>query len=367
VFFATARRSYTGEDLAEIVVPGSPVVVEYALARLRDAGAAAAGPGAFTRQALANGRLSLDRAEALLRLSQAGDAAAAGRALAGLRGRLGEAIANLRRDLTALRAAVEADLDFGDEQDLAICPSDVLRDRATALLTELAAWRRAATAHGGEPLVCLAGPPNAGKSALFTRLTGTPALVSPVPGTTRDWLEAPLAIAGRHLRLLDTAGFPPGMTGGLEERAAARGRTRLDEATLVLCLSAPDARLPADPATALGIPADRCIIVATKTDLDLPADPRAAVAVSAATGSGLAALTQLVDRYTAGSPDAEPRQQALLIAASGRLAAVRDRPVPDERTAEELRVTDEHLADLVGAATPDAVLNRIFAEFCIGK
>ncbi len=365
VLLAPGPRSSTGCDLVEITVPGGADLVALLLDALLAAGAEAAAPGAFTRQALANGRLGLDQAEAILALVQAPDAAAAAQALERLRGALGAELAQVREELVAARALVEAGLDFVDEADVRAYDPAALRARCQALHAALARWRVAADALEARPTVVLVGPANAGKSALFNRLAGTAgtaALVSAHPGTTRDWLDADWDAAGRRVRLVDTAGWLAGAA-GLDQQAVAAGAAAIAGAALVLACSAPDARLPEPPPA---LPAGRTLIIATKSDLGA-ADARAVHALSASTGAGLAQLAGLVAAHLGGTAAGEPRQQRLLAAADDVLIALARALPPDELLADDLRRAADLLGELIGATTTDDVLAAIFSRFCIGK
>lgn len=351
-------RTATGHDLVEILVPGSPDLVELVLDALVAAGARRAGPGDFTRQAVARGRLTLDRAAAVLALAQAGDARTAREALGRLRGSLADDLGPVRERLLGLRARIEAGLDFLDEHDV-VAPE---RSGLAAELAELAGridrWRVAADGLEGRPLVCLVGMPNAGKSALFAALSGEAALVSPIPGTTRDHLEADLDLDGLGVRLVDTPGWLAGAT-GLDDRAIASGRSVAAGASVVLACAAPDSPLPPT------LP-ERAVVIATKSDLGAPADPRAVLAVSAEDGTGLEALRGLIARLAAPSAGGDPRQRRLIEAAREDLRRARALPA-DELLADDLRRASERLGDLLGTTTPDEVLDAIFARFCIGK
>ena len=367
----TAPATATGHDLIEILLPGSTDLVELALAALLAAGAEQAGPGAFTRQAVATGKLSLERAEALLALAQAGDAAAAAEALARLRGALSADLEPLRQRLIAVRAQVEAGLDFLDEHDVRSFDPQELTAELARIAERIARWRVAAHSTETEPLVCLVGRANAGKSALYAALSGEPALVSPIAGTTRDQLEARLTVDGVAFRLIDTAGWLEGAT-GLDAAALQVGSELLAHASLVLACAAPDAPLPggwpADGRSADGQPADleRMVVIATKADLGLPPDPRAVVQVSVADGRGLTALRGLIARRIAPRLGAAPRQQRLLAGAAEDLRRAQELP-PDELLADDLRRAATRLAELLGVTTDDHVLDAVFARFCIGK
>ena len=362
VLLARAPRSFTGCDLVEVVIPGARDLVELALSVLLAAGAQPAAPGAFARQALANGRLSLDRAEAILALTQAPTAAAAAQALERLRGAFGDDLATVRGRLLHARALVEAGLDFVDEADVRAYDPGWLHGELVALREVLTRWRSTADALEGEPRVCLVGRANAGKSALFNRLTGGAALVSPVAGTTRDWLDAPWDAAGRQLRLIDTAGWLDAAN-GLDAAGIQAGRDILAGAALILACSAPDAPLPDSLALPISVPV---VVLATKADLG-PPDPRATLAVSVVTDDGMAQVAGLVTTRLGAVGGGEPRQQRLLAEADAVLARLTKHLPADELLADDLRLAADRLGELIGATTADEVLSAIFARFCIGK
>lgn len=361
VVLANGPRSFTGFDLIELTLPGAADLVALALDSLKTAGAEPALPGAFARQALANGRLTLDRAEAILAVAQAGDAAAAQQAITRLRGALAADVAAVRQQVIDTRALVEAGLDFIDEGDVRAYDPTRLQGMLGEVRNVLARWRVTADAIEGEPVICLVGPANAGKSALFNRLAGARALVSPVAGTTRDWLDAPWDVGGRCVRLIDTAGWLDAAR-GLDADGIAAGRRTIDGAALVLACSAPDAPLPATcdlPTTA--------VVIATKADLAAAHDARAVVTVSANTGNGLAQLTGLVTDRLAAVGAGEPRQQRLLAEVDALLARLTTSLPDDELLADDLRRVGDLLGDLLGITSTDDVLNAIFSRFCIGK
>jgi len=356
-----APRSFTGEDTIEIAVPGAPDLVALAEAAVIACGAKPAGRGDFARRALAHGRLSLDRVEAILAVADATDAEAAQAAIARLRGRLADELAPQRLRLLELRALLEAGLDFAEEDGVTALAPQQLHAELSQLRTVLARWQVASGTLGGEPVVALVGPANAGKSALFRHLSGAAALVSPVAGTTRDVLEASWSVQGRRVTLIDTAGWLDAV-GELDAQAIAAGRAAIAGATVVLACTAPDAPLP----QTLDLPPERTVIVATKADLG-PADPRAAVACSVVAAAGCAALVALVHARVAATAGASPRQAALLTQALALVDDLLCTPRDEVLLADDLARLADLLGDLLGATTPDEILEAIFSRFCIGK
>ncbi|TVR41187.1 MAG: hypothetical protein EA402_13035 [Planctomycetota bacterium] len=369
ILWCPGPRSFTGEDLAELTVPGSAACCTVVAEWLRESGAVEAVGGYFARRALANGRLRLDQAEALLALVHSRDEGAARRAIHLLRGGLGNEVAELRARLLHLRALVEAGLDFMEEEDVRAYDPAWLQAEVSAIAGACQRWRRGAQQLSGAPLVVLAGPANAGKSALFNALSGERALVSPEAGTTRDWLEAPWPCGGRQLRLIDTAGWldAEALHGrDLDGAAIERGRALVAAASLVLWCSAPDAPLPAT-LPPIAAPSLR---LATKADLGA-ADSAADLICSAHSGQGLEALGQRVAAAIDADPGLPPRQAQLLAQASGRLNHCAEagliRRGADDLLAAELRQAADCLGELLGVQTSDEILGAIFSQFCIGK
>ncbi len=381
-----APRSYTGEDMVELSTHGGVVVPAAALAALVAAGARPAQPGEFTRRAVLNGKLDLLQAEAIADLVDAGAPAQARRALHQLERGLSGRLEALRGEVLELEALLAYDIDFPDEDGGPVAPERVeaawraVHERLRSLL---------ATAPEGErlregALVVIAGPPNAGKSSLFNALLGTErAIVTEVPGTTRDAIEAHAVIEGLPFRLVDTAGLRDSAD-RVERLGIEVSRKYLAAADLVLfCaaagegapdLSAPDA-LPAPVAAPV-------IRVRTKADLaDGPrcAEPDGPLAVSVVTGEGLAALRRRLAEAAFGRllalGEVEPvvtraRHRTALARALAEIEAFRDARAAGAdaaAAATHLRAAVSALDDLIGVITPDEVLDRVFAAFCIGK
>jgi len=384
-----APRSYTGEDVVEISTHGGLLVPGEAVATLVAAGARPAQPGEFTRRALLNGKLDLLQAEATADLIDAGAPAQRRRALRQLDRGLSARLEALRGELLELEALIAYDIDFPEEDEGPVSPARVtaawraVRDRIAALL---------ATAPEGErlregALLVIAGPPNAGKSSLFNALLGRErAIVTEVPGTTRDAIEAYAVIAGFPFRLVDTAGLRDS-----DERVEKIGievaRQYLGAADLVLfCEDNRETGKGKRERDArdefLGQVSAPVVFVRTKSDLDTPSDSPTvgpSVSVSVVTGAGLDVLRARLAEAAFGRllelGDVEPvvtraRHRTALERALGEVeafAAARERGVDAAATATHLRAAVGALDDLIGVVTPDDVLDRLFATFCVGK
>lgn len=371
--------SYTGEDVVEISCHGGVLVTRRIYEALLRAGARAALPGEFTQRAFLHGKLDLTQAEAVMDLISARSDRALQAATRQLEGHLGSALRGLREDTLALLANVEAYLDFPDE--------DIDPDTGAALLArleglQLRVKRLLATADQGRLLregvaTALLGVPNVGKSSLLNRLAGFDrALVSDVPGTTRDTVEEYITLRGLPLRLIDTAGLRETQE-ALEQAGIARSRAALAAADLVLEVA--DASQPPTARSALETKAPR-ILVLNKCDLGEHPEwaPVDAVRVSCATGEGLSALADAIERVLTHGESVwgedliaiNARHQTCLQRAHTALEAARALLAsgePPELTAEELRAAMESLGDVVGHVDAEEVLGVIFARFCIGK
>ena len=364
----SAPRSYTGEDMLELTVHGSPFVVRSLIERCIAAGARPAAPGEFTRRAVANGKLDLVQAEAVRDLVGAETAWQARNAREQLAGRLSQRLAGLRGDLVELLARLEASLDFVDHGVELDREEEAARlARCRELLTALLA-----TAAAGERIrdgvrVVIVGPPNSGKSTLFNTLLGNErAIVAPHPGTTRDVLEAELDMGGLRVTLVDTAGLRDA-TDPVEEEGVRRARAAAASAAVVVELWPADAA--PGPATDDGEIAT--IRVLSKADLPHPADA-SRLPVSCATGAGVDHLRALLAEMVAGSvPDLggevaiSSRHRRGLERAAAELEAC-DLAAP-ELAAESLRWAARELEALIGEIATEDLLDEVFASFCIGK
>ncbi|MEO8337265.1 MAG: tRNA uridine-5-carboxymethylaminomethyl(34) synthesis GTPase MnmE [bacterium] len=374
-------HSFTGEDLLEISTHGGLVVPTAVLVAVLAAGARMAEAGEFTRRAVLNGKLDLLQAEAIGDLIDARSSAAQRLALRQLDGGLSRRLERLRERLLALEALLAYDIDFPEEDDGPVSREriiEVAEELQRSLSTLLATSEQGTLVHEGA-LVVLAGAPNVGKSSLFNALLGEArAIVTDVPGTTRDAIEAMLDLPGWPLRLVDTAGLRD--TTDIVERLGVEASSRyLRRAAVVLaCMdSAESAGALADlPEQTSGT----VIKVATKGDL-VPESLKSAadVVVSAHTGEGLSALLEIIEARLAserGLPTLDApvltrtRHKVAVAEANAEVAqfllAWRD-ALPASVAATHIRSAAESLSDLIGGIYVDDVLDVVFRSFCVGK
>ncbi len=369
--------SFTGDDVVELQVHGGAVNLGKVLGAVIEAGARAAEPGEFTRRALAAGKIGLLEAEAMLAVVHAQSERGWELAQRQLGGALASRVADLRSVVAAVLAEIEAGIDF-PEEDLTPASRAELVGRVRGLAE---ACRGLAGSFGaGRALtdgltVALVGHVNAGKSSLLNALAGRErALVSPEPGTTRDWVEARVMWRGVAVTLVDTAGLrdEASAAGGLEQRGIELGRRRAAEAHVVLAVVAPEGPGPAAETLADA----RTIVVASKADLGHPHPGQ--LATSAVTGEGIERLRAavlarvgVVDDVEAGGVVVLTERQrataAAAAAAMGLAGTALDEGAPGEIVALELRAGAEALAQLEGDRVGEEVLDQLFARFCIGK
>lgn len=370
VAYFPAPHSFTGEHCAELQVHGSPAGVRAILRLIVNQGARLAEAGEFTRRAFENGKLDLVEIEGLGDLLDAETENQRRQALARFEGGLTARIDGWRDQLLDLRAEIEAHLDFSDEGDVAdALPADFGVDIET-LRADIAA-AHASIEHGRivrEGIrVALAGAPNAGKSSLLNAIAKSDvAIVTEEAGTTRDVREVPLDIGGQLFILLDLAGLRD-TDSKAEAEGVRRARLAIDQADIILWLTAPDiADIPAFTSAA------PILRIATKSDIGAPTID-ADLTVSAQDGTGLSdllsRLANLGEDLGSGEPVLLSRERdrlALEDALLGLDAARRQLAMP-ELAAESLRLTSQSLERLVGRLDAERVLDRLFASFCIGK
>ncbi len=374
LYLQPAPHTYTGQDVVEIHTLSCPPLLELLIAQLLQRGARAARPGEFTMRAFLAGKLDLTRAEAVHAVVEADDADELKQALTQLAGGLARPLEGLREDLLSLLADVEAALDFSEEDLQFVGREDMLLrlTRGMAQLTT-AARQLERRSVGDRPFrVVLAGRPNSGKSSLFNALVGASALVSPEPGTTRDYLVQRLDLGGAAVDLVDTPGWREGAD-TIEEQAQNLGREQAGQADLLLlCLPADETPRPEDMEL---LRREKPPVVGVATKCDLAKPPEGLLPVSALNGEGLAALREaLAER-------ARLRRRPALVPSMSRcrghietcLACLRRAHAvvlfeePAELLALELRGALEQLGEMVGAVYTDDLLDRIFSRFCVGK
>lgn len=385
--FFPGPHSYTGEHVLELQGHGGPVIVETLVERVIELGARRARPGEFTERAFINDKIDLAQAEAVADLIDAGSREAARAAMRSLQGEFSSMVQGLTDALIDLRAYVEAAIDFPEEEVDFLADTE-LAGRLTSVRGHFDAV--AAAASQGRLLregmtVVLAGRPNSGKSSLLNRLAGyEAAIVTAIPGTTRDVLRERIDIDGLPLHVLDTAGLHDSEDLVEREgmRRAAQEMARADRVLFVIDSAAdPLACAYAEERTRLP-PEVPVTLVFNKIDLAAgpPVDDTAAgpprVYVSAASGAGLdllrSHLKESVSFQSAGSGSISARRRHLEALARARAsveAAARqlEQRRAGELVAEELRQAQQALEEITGLFGADDLLGRIFGSFCIGK
>ena len=382
-----APHSYTRENVVEVHCHGGSQLLRSALDLFLAAGARLARPGEFTQRAFLNGRLDLSQAEAVAALIAARSEQAARAALAQLDGRLSRQLEHYTTQLRELLLLLEAHIDFPDD-DLGALDLPALTGRAAAVQAEMV--RLLATFDTGRALreglsVLILGRPNVGKSSLLNALLGEArAIVTEIPGTTRDTVEEQLVLGGFPLRLVDTAGVRH-TADPIEQEGVRRARDKAAAADLVLLVVDASQPLHAEDQMAMALaPPERTVLVLNKCDL--PAVPAAAecasfprqVVISARHGCGLAALQAAIVAHLGGVSDVagdgviltERRHREALAAASAALddfLVTASTGAPLECLAFDLREALAALGQITGETTPDAILEQIFSRFCIGK
>lgn len=357
-------RSYTGEESAELHLHGGRAVLEAISAALLRLGARPAEPGEFTKRAFLNGRMDLLEAEAIGDLVTAETEAQRRQAFRQLEGELGAIYRGWADRLKLILARQEALIDFPD-QDLPGEVESAVQREINQLSADVAA--HLADGRRGERLreglvFAITGPPNVGKSSLMNALAGREvAIVSSLPGTTRDALEARVVLGGVPATLVDTAGLRE-PADEIEAEGVRRARTHAADADLVITVV--DQTVEA--------PLPNGLVVANKLDLGWPI-PAGALGVSALTGEGLdhlrARLAGEARRLTEGSgppPLTRARHRAALEEVAAWLDAARAASLP-ELQAEDLRLAIRALGRITGAVGVEEILESVFAQFCIGK
>jgi tRNA modification GTPase len=386
--FMKGPHTYTGEDTFEISCHGGPLLLRTVLEEIFCAGARLAERGEFTKRAFINNRMDLSQAEAVLDIIAAQTREGLSAAAARLKGRLSGRIETIRDAIIDLLSGIEAAIDFaqedgGAETSLAYAPGlQAVIDDLRALA---ATYQRGRIYREGVSIV-IAGRPNVGKSSLLNRVLGERrAIVTPIPGTTRDFIEEAISIGGVPVRLTDTAGIRP-PENAIEKEGIDLVWERLAAADAILVvLDGSMALTPEDHDLLAKIPAKPALYVVNKSDLPqllsgeelkrlLPEAAPLPIPVSAKYGDGIERLAAGVREMMIATPAEEApetmiadlRQRVSLDTAAECLARVTDGLSP-ELAAAEIREALHALGEITGRTTAEEVLDRIFAKFCIGK
>ena len=358
-----APRSYTGEDLVEFQTHGSPAVLRRVMEVLVAEGARPAGRGEFTFRAYLNGKMDLAQAEAVLALIEAEGELARRQALRALEGALSRRIEALENRLLNLLAHIQALLDYPEEGVEPLEAERTIREVLAEVEALLAQAKASRLAQKGARLA-LIGAPNAGKSSLLNALLGYErALVSPIPGTTRDYLEAPLELFGIPLVAVDTAGVRE-TEDPVERMGVERALGIAEEADLVLYVVDRSQPKPAPPP----LPWARTLKVATKSDLPPAWEDPEFLPVSSLTGEGLDRLKEAVREALLGREGGEvlltERQVEALLRARERLEEALS--LPEDLMGLALEEAARALALLTGKEVAEEVVARVFQNFCVG-
>ncbi|CEP67732.1 tRNA modification GTPase MnmE [Moorella glycerini] len=383
-----APHSYTAEDVVEINCHGGPLAVARVLQLALRHGARLAEPGEFTRRAFLNGRLDLAQAEAVLDVIRARSSQGLAAAVGQLQGKLSQKITEINDFLTGVLAAIEASLDFPDEVgEVSASELDNLRQAREEVKKLLGTWEEGRLLNEGLK-IAIVGRPNVGKSSLLNALLRQErAIVSQIPGTTRDTIEETLLLGGFACRLIDTAGLRE-TADTLESIGVARTRQAVKEADLVLMVvDLSTGILPEDERILEEVAGKTLIVVGNKVDLvgekktglEAFASLYPRVAISAREGRGLDELAQRVKEVVLGGKAVRKRGDPLLTRARHRDAlekclehlnaaiAAWEEGMPGDLIAVDLWAARDFLGEITGATAREDLLDRIFSDFCIGK
>jgi len=391
-----APASYTGEDLLEISCHGNPLIVQRILDDLFARGCRPAEPGEFTRTAFANGKLDLSQAEAVADLIRARSEGALRAARRQLDGELSRRVLDFSHGLLQIQAEIEAYIDFPEEDLPPENPSGP-RARLSALATDISALL--ATARYGAVLregvhAVIAGPPNAGKSSLLNALLGRPrAIVSPEPGTTRDFIQERFLAGPYAIQITDTAGLRSDPPGEIEREGIARTLEKISTADFLLLVIDSTLDPPSLPESITdALHPSRTLVIENKTDLSESLSRQGFLSefqhirISLKTGYNLDLLRSTLSHLIA--ENYQVSQDEIVLTSARHVEALTrahlaltsaitklDTRSPAELTASDLRHAQDALAEIPGLSSPDgptrpdyeAMLDRLFATFCIGK
>ncbi|MEK7748062.1 MAG: tRNA uridine-5-carboxymethylaminomethyl(34) synthesis GTPase MnmE [Nitrospirota bacterium] len=382
-------HSYTGEDVIEIQSHGNPYLLQKILSLLIASGARLSQPGEFTRRAYLSGKIDLSQAEAVMQVITAESAAAQEMALHQLRGRLSKQVEMIQKEVLSILSEMEASIDFV-EQGITLSKETSLTAKIDkiyqAIAHLLARYEEGKQIQDGVTVV-MVGRPNVGKSSIMNLLLGEDrAIVTTIPGTTRDTLEERITLSGRLIKIIDTAGIRSALD-PIELEGVKRGEAALKKGDIALCILDASVPLSAEDMELLDrTRSKKRILVLNKKDLPIkietaviegkyPTDP--IVHLSAITGAGQSdlqnKLTALLQSFTTTKEmplvSLLRHKNALVraeVALSRALGSVREQ-ASVEFLASDLRDALDALGEILGATTTDAILDQIFNQFCIGK
>lgn len=379
-------HSFTGEDVLELQGHGGPVVLDLLLQRIIELGAKPANPGEFSERAFLNNKLDLAQAEAIADLIAAQSTQAARSALRSLQGEFSQRIHSLVQSLIHLRIYVEAAIDF-PEEEVDFLADTQIKTQLQSIIEEVDAIE--ATARQGALLqegmtIVIAGQPNVGKSSLLNCLSGQDtAIVTHIPGTTRDILREHIHIDGLPLHIIDTAGLRE-TADIVEQEGIRRAHQEIKKADCILLMfDANDPQLPEIP-PGIFPPETKLVLVANKIDLQSTILPmqeitdqgHCLIKLSAKTGLGINVLREhlksLLGYKSDSTPSFSARRRHLVAIDQAKQHLLRGQHQllhhrAGELLAEELRQAQDSLAEITGKFLPDELLGRIFSSFCIGK
>ena len=387
VVYMKAPRSFTGEDIVEIQSHGGSLILSLVCRACLVAGARLAAPGEFTKRAFLNGRLDLSQAEAVLDTIRAKSAASLTAAQRQLRGELAREIDAARDALLRLLAQLEAGIDFVGEEIELLDRKELLQtiDGVVTLMQRLGATARQGRLLREGARVVITGRPNVGKSSLLNRLLKEDrAIVTPVPGTTRDIIEEAIDLDGVMIHLVDTAGIRD-TDDTLEREGIRRSRSAQKDADLQVIVIDGTVPLTMDDRALIDQgTGGRHVIVINKADLPLSVDPSqlsaeaVCLTLSAKTGEGIDKLRETIRSQligagaetTDGVMVTNVRHQAALDRACESLTQAKESVgagMANELVAVDIRAAADALGEITGAITTDEILEQIFSTFCIGK
>ncbi|MFF2157139.1 tRNA uridine-5-carboxymethylaminomethyl(34) synthesis GTPase MnmE [Paenibacillus chitinolyticus] len=385
-----APRSFTTEDVVEINCHGGIVSVKRVMDLLLEQGIRVAEPGEFTKRAFLNGRIDLTQAEAVIDLIRSKSDRAFQIALKQVDGNLSKAIGELRYQLVELMAHIEVNIDY-PEHDVEEMTNAFIRERCIGVSSRIDELLR--TAEHGKILregivTAIIGKPNVGKSSLLNTLAQeNRAIVTDIPGTTRDVIEEYVNVGGIPLKLLDTAGIRE-TSDLVEQIGVERSRTALSEADLILLvLNSSEPLLPEELAMIEELRQRQTIVILNKTDLPLQIDKEEVeakfpqgrvVSLSLLEGSGLAELEKAISAiFFEGNLESTDltyvsnvRHIGLLKQAKGSLREAmeaNDAYVPIDMIQIDIRAAWEHLGEIIGDSVAESLIDQIFSQFCLGK